>query len=230
MPITVACSKCAKQLTVRDEYAGKRLKCPGCGNVFEASAASAVAPLPGSVKKIPGANKGQPSFTVSPKVIIITSVVILVPTLILLWRIGPQATWEEWQKKEEIAKDDVSSVVVRALESHLASSGEYDPSKAHASPQTFEVTFLFGALHWSMPEKIGFVGGSTAGAFSGAYFPHTGEVQAEVEVDGLGLPSGVVVRRGNTKIDVTGRIKNGNTQVEIGGKPAVVHIPTREQD
>lgn len=34
MPIKVQCTSCSKVLTVRDELAGKKGKCPGCGTVF----------------------------------------------------------------------------------------------------------------------------------------------------------------------------------------------------
>jgi len=39
MPITVSCPKCSKQLRVRDELVGKKLRCPGCGNTFDAKSA-----------------------------------------------------------------------------------------------------------------------------------------------------------------------------------------------
>lgn len=38
MPIRVACSSCGKKLQVRDELAGKKVKCPGCGTAFAAVA------------------------------------------------------------------------------------------------------------------------------------------------------------------------------------------------
>src|SRR6516162_6822273 len=33
MPVPVSCS-CGKQFKVADEYAGRRIKCPGCGNAL----------------------------------------------------------------------------------------------------------------------------------------------------------------------------------------------------
>src|SRR2546423_1443632 len=38
MPATVSCNGCGKQLRVKDEYLGKRLKCPQCGETFVATA------------------------------------------------------------------------------------------------------------------------------------------------------------------------------------------------
>src|SRR5438067_12590152 len=38
MPITVSCS-CGKQLRAKDESAGKKIRCPGCGSVLSVPAA-----------------------------------------------------------------------------------------------------------------------------------------------------------------------------------------------
>lgn len=46
MPISVQCPSCAKRLKTKDELAGKKIKCPGCGQVL---------PVPG------GAPAGEPS-------------------------------------------------------------------------------------------------------------------------------------------------------------------------
>lgn len=43
MPLRTACSSCGKKLQVRDDLAGKKIKCPGCGTVFVAAAAAAAA-------------------------------------------------------------------------------------------------------------------------------------------------------------------------------------------
>ncbi len=38
MPVIVSCSDCAKKLRVPDNLLGKKVRCPGCGNMFTASA------------------------------------------------------------------------------------------------------------------------------------------------------------------------------------------------
>ena len=38
MPIAVSCSGCGKGLKVKDEFLGRRLKCPQCGATFTADA------------------------------------------------------------------------------------------------------------------------------------------------------------------------------------------------
>jgi DNA-directed RNA polymerase subunit RPC12/RpoP len=42
--ITFACSACQKTLGVRDEYAGKQVRCPGCGRILIAPAAASARP------------------------------------------------------------------------------------------------------------------------------------------------------------------------------------------
>ncbi len=56
MPIKFKCAKCNKELTVKDEMAGKQGKCPGCQSVVSvpASASSAItSPAPSPAKKKP---------------------------------------------------------------------------------------------------------------------------------------------------------------------------------
>jgi len=49
MPITFSCNSCDKKLRVKDELAGKKVKCPGCATVLHVPAAStAAAAGPGS--------------------------------------------------------------------------------------------------------------------------------------------------------------------------------------
>src|SRR5438105_4684837 len=56
MPIRTECSSCGKKLRIRDEYIGRKVKCPACGNVFLAEAAddsteiTADAPRPAPAK------------------------------------------------------------------------------------------------------------------------------------------------------------------------------------
>src|SRR5882762_7508713 len=60
MTIRATC-KCGKQVQTRDENAGKRMKCPGCGEVvtMPAAAAAATKPTPAATK--PALAPGKPS-------------------------------------------------------------------------------------------------------------------------------------------------------------------------
>ena len=50
MPFQVECPRCGNKLNVRDEWEGKRLKCPKCAAVFPAiRPAEAVAAVPAAV-------------------------------------------------------------------------------------------------------------------------------------------------------------------------------------
>jgi predicted Zn finger-like uncharacterized protein len=46
MPVRVDCPSCSAQLNIRDEHAGRAVKCPKCGNVIPPPADSAPPPLP----------------------------------------------------------------------------------------------------------------------------------------------------------------------------------------
>lgn len=46
MPIRLVCPSCSAALSVKDEYAGRAVKCPKCGGVIPASGAAAVPPRP----------------------------------------------------------------------------------------------------------------------------------------------------------------------------------------
>lgn len=57
MPIRTECSSCGKKLRIRDEYMGRKVKCPACGNTFlaeaveESTAITAEAPPSAPAKK-----------------------------------------------------------------------------------------------------------------------------------------------------------------------------------
>ena len=57
MPISVSCPSCAKALRVKDEWAGRRAKCPGCGEEFivpapaDVVATPTVEPAPAAVRR-----------------------------------------------------------------------------------------------------------------------------------------------------------------------------------
>jgi predicted RNA-binding Zn-ribbon protein involved in translation (DUF1610 family) len=55
MPIKVTCSSCGKTLNAPDDAAGKRAKCPGCGNVITVPSAVQEAELLGAAAAAPAA-------------------------------------------------------------------------------------------------------------------------------------------------------------------------------
>jgi len=102
MPVKVGCSQCGKQLNVKDEYLGRKLKCPQCGATFTAEIAKTS--RAGKLSK-PIAAK----IHVSKGMIILIVCAIALPSLFAFWRYGPGRVMDDWQK----ALPD--SLVVKAL-------------------------------------------------------------------------------------------------------------------
>lgn len=233
MPIMVACSGCGKKLTVRDELVGKRIKCPACGTTFEASPAAATTAgmaltgAPRQRKAVQEKGVGG-KFHVSPMYIVIAVLAVVIPTVIAIYTYGPYKVRKQWEELEPIASDTVKDVVTRAIQSHLSKTGEYNPMKSHHTPHAMSCAFVFGPMYMSMPEEVGFAGASTEGAFTGIYYPKTGEVEAKVEIGGAALAgSGMLTKRGDEELQVTGRIKDGNIFAEIDGKEAKIRQPPK---
>jgi len=235
MPITVSCPKCNKQLKVRDELVGKKLRCPGCGNSFDAKATpagkgatvfNASKAAAAKQKQMEGAGK----ISISWGPIIIGAGVLLVIVGIILFIVGPKRVWNQWEEIGQKAGDDVEEVVTLALKAHLSHAGEWNPNKPGHDPRAEETQFYRPTFVMSMPDRVDFKGNSTQGEYTGKYNPKTGEVIADVAVDGMSLPSGVVVKKGGTKIHVTGRVKAGKTEAEIDGKKAEIYYPPKVEE
>lgn len=237
MPITVTCPKCNKQLRVRDELVGKKLRCPGCGNTFDARAgagagAGAAAGKGATVfnadkaaaakqKHMEGA--GKLSISWGPIVLGVFGLLVIVG--IIAFVMGPKKVWNEWEQIGGKASDDVQEVVTFALKAQLSQTGEWNPRKPGHDPRADEPQFYRPTFVMSMPDRVDFQGSSTQGEYTGKYNPKTGEVIADVAIDGMSLPSGVTVRKGSQKIHVTGRMKGSQAEAEIDGKKAEIHYP-----
>lgn len=214
MPVTVSCTGCGKQLTVKDEFVGKRLKCPQCGATFTASAAQA---------RSPGKQTdATPRIHLSPGIIALIATVVIIMSTLLMWNLGPGKVRAQWDKMHAQAEDDIKDVVGKGLQAYMSTHGSYDPSSAHAEPHAIDLTFIMSPLPFTMPETIAVAGTTTQGGFAGKYHPNSGEVDVEVEIGGISLPGAGVQRHGDTHIQVTGRNKAGAVTVEVDGKAAGV--------
>ena len=245
MPISVTCNQCGKQLRVKDEWAGKRAKCPQCGNTFLVTAGGAAA-APTAFPTKSGATVFNPAaaaaardqrvkaagkFSVSWGLIFGVGTLAVFLLLVGMFIMGPKKVWNEWEKIGDDAQNDVISVVTRGMQCYLSENGGYDPGKGNTeSPQAKEVMFFRPVWVMSMPNDVDFKGTSNQGEFKGIYHPHTGEVEADVDVGGLGFAGVGAVRKAQTKIKVTGRIKNHVVTVEVNGKPMQLVIPKRTDD
>lgn len=234
--LSVNCPSCGKLLRIPGDRAGKLAKCPSCMNTFTVpggaggpSAAGAVR-LPGAGRPGAAAQKPTGSFVISPTLITFGSIFLLVAAGVMTFVWGPLRVKSTWEKMEPTARDTSEDVVVRGLDAHLSSNMMIDPTKGREMSGTKNFMFT-EPFAMTMPEKVKFDGTSTQGMFKGFYHPRTGEVEADVEVGGTVLPSGVTVRHGNTIIHVTGRMTDGKLTVEVDGKPGDVvnwHKPTTE--
>jgi hypothetical protein len=232
MPISVTCTKCGKNLKVKDEYVGKRMKCPKCGTTFLAVAG---APGGGGAMGAPSiAKKPQvsgPSFHMSPGVIIFILAFVLIGGTIIFWNLGPGKARSDWAKQEPQAKQEVTDVIERGLQSSQADDEDLGGgiSIAHNTPHVIEVTFPFTLSMMSIPDEMTFVGTTSKGTFRGKYNPKTGEIEADVDVNGATLSTGIVQRAGTKQVRMTGHSRNGKFEALVNGQPATVNFgdPTR---
>src|SRR5262245_14748728 len=65
MPISFGCHQCGKQLQARDEFRGRRLKCPGCGTILTIPGGGAAA-TPAPPPPVPTLPEPQPEVKRAP--------------------------------------------------------------------------------------------------------------------------------------------------------------------
>jgi hypothetical protein len=219
-------------LKVRDELIGKKLRCPGCGNTFEAGAGGAGAQStrydPSKVKA--SAPKG-PKVSLNWGPIIGIAGVVLVVLGIVLFIFGPVKVKNQWEAMGDKARADVEEVVSKGLQAHPSSVGDWNPRKPGNTPRAMdETTFVWQIFVMSMPEKVFFKGAGTEGGFTGYYYPQTGEVEADVGLGGASLAGLGALREGSEKIKVTGKYAGNEAQVMVNGKPGVIVYPPEVPD
>jgi hypothetical protein len=221
MPIVVACS-CGKQFRAKDEHAGKRLRCPGCGQPLTipgGGGAAAAAGLPTTKHSFgAGPQKQQPglhiSFSAGQWVLI--GIAILIPAFVIFIKLGPLKARDDWNRISSKAEYDITDVTGKAIRSLVP------PVRGHPPPSVKSVAFMtVGGLMMSVPDDIGFTGMSDVGGFKGHYFPKTGEVEVELTHWGQALK-------------ITGRVKEKDNdkdiQAEVNGKKAVELPPLNTTD
>jgi hypothetical protein len=137
---------------------------------------------------------------------------------------------DRWAEQVDDAQNAVESVISFALQAYLSENGGYDPSKPHATPQAREVMFYWHMFVMDVPDYVEFTGTSTDGEFKGKYYPKTGEVKADVDVGGMGLEGVGAVRKAGEKIQVAGKLVNGQAQATVNGKQAKIVFPEKSDD
>jgi hypothetical protein len=202
MPISVTC-KCGKKLKVKDEWAGKRWKCPTCSATFQIPAPGIVA-----VKGKPKREAKAPAIHFSPTAIVFISLAVLIPTLIFLARIGPIKAQHDWDRISEQADYDVRDVMTRALQAWLSIHTDYNPRDPRLAPTASSPTFAVTAWMFSVPDPVGFIGKTREGIYHGLYGTRSGEIDAQMLC-------------GGQEVHVTGHVRNGNIESFIDGQPAI---------
>src|SRR5947208_726583 len=139
MPISVTCDNCGKALKVKDEWAGKRAKCPGCGNSFTVPAAGvAVAVGPKVTRFDPNAaaaakeqrQKAVGTVSISWAPILLGVLGLAIVGGIIAFIAGPKKVWNQWEKIGDQARYDVIDVVSKGLKAQLSELGAYNPRKS----------------------------------------------------------------------------------------------------
>lgn len=201
--MTVTCAKCSKSLKVKDEYAGKMLKCPGCGTTFRAEAggkaSAAAAPSKAPVKgkgppvpqaKIPAAKGG--GIAINWGKIVMLGLLALIPIGIALFIFGPIKVKRQWEAQQEKVDHDVTDVVEYVIKCQASMEGGWDPTKATGgTPSIGEIRFLPDIFVMSLPPTVRFDGYGSNGRFEGTYTFETGEVEMKYQTGGMMLPSGI---------------------------------------
>jgi len=240
MSIIVSCGTCGKKLKVPDDRAGKMAKCPGCLNTFLVTAGggvgaaaappTAVAARMPKTAAAPKTAKGGASIAVSWGFIAMIAGVLLVVGSIIALIFGPLRVQRQWGEIGSDADTNVKSVVDRGMQFNATGGIINTKTPGHYSGGIREGPFfLVPFLVMSMPDAIDFKGTTNEGEFKGKYHPKSGEVECDAELGGLtvaGLDK--AIHHGNTKIHITGRMKNNDPDVEVDGKKAIIKVISQD--
>jgi hypothetical protein len=216
MAITVQCS-CGKRTAVSDALAGKSIRCPACGEgVFVAASA----PAPGRA----GAKGKQagPGFELSGGQKVALWVIGILLVLGGGFYAGPVRVWQQWSALEPKASQNIQDLVIDSLNQHMKDE-DPDPMTRRRKPsvERHDITF-FTPMALTMPQKVGFIGKSNQGTFSGDYNPRTGEVDATVSYGGFTVGGLVDVGKPRGTFHLVGRVVDSKREFEIDGKKTEV--------
>lgn len=241
----VSCDKCGKKLNAKDEWVGKKLKCPACGNAF----------LVGGGAAAPAAAKGKPNLA-SPaaeaaaraakrpqaarqsggisinygQVALIAIVALLLLGGVLFW-VGPKQNWNKWGDMETAAREEVTDVIIYALEKEGGADEtpvtEIDGLKIRGRGRpsfSADISFRFtGYMSWAFPEWVKFTGNCTAGPVDGRFNTKTREIEATIQTGmTLNIVTGERTGDPTLKKQITGKVDDTNGRkinASVDGKP-----------
>lgn len=216
--MTVTCPKCKKSLKVKDEYAGKMLKCPQCQSAFKADAKTARPAGAAALKQQPKpgekAKKEKAGVSINWGPIVLIGLLSLIPIAIILFIVGPMSVKRHWDANQEKVEGDVKDVIDFALRAQASQTGMWNPRKGTSSPpHVGDLRMLPEIFHMSTPETVKFDGFTSNGSFDGTYTFETGEVDVNMKIEGLTLASGIHFGEGGTQI--AGGVRSSETSAAV---------------
>lgn len=232
----VSCDKCGKKLNAKDEWVGKRLKCPACSNTFLVTAggggAGAAAPksqpnlgspaaeAAARAKKRPQATRQSGGLSINYFQVTLIAVVGLIVLLGVLFWAGPMQNWNKWGAMESAAHDDVTDIIIYALERQVGADeaptvvdDEGTKVRGRGRPTiTADIGFRFsGHMSWSFPEWVPFTGNCSAGMVEGRFNTRTREIEATIKTAmKLNPITGEMSGDPSQKQTITGQIDDSN--------------------
>ncbi len=134
-------------------------------------------------------------------------------------KMGPMKANEQFKVAAEECQFEVTDLLKFVLRVDLAQNHMYDPTNPRSEPKVIDVTILNSDVVATLPDFLAFVAKTSAGPVRGRYFIKTHEIDGEVPL--LMGPG-----------KMTGRIKGGNPEAEIGGVRMVmpVIVPRKEEE
>ena len=223
MILKAVCVTCKRDVKVGAELAGKMVKCPKCGATFRAPA------LDKKGRQVQEKQSAGLGIHLSPG--IIAAIVLTISCVVVIggWKIGPGRVKAYIDANEQKWIDNASDVIIEGLKAQgqeAFTTGGFGGLAGLATlgePKVHNLVFIHQPLYFTKPTKLYFAGLSSGGVIQdGVYDIATGEVSALADTDGNVNPSGVLIRRGKTQVQITGRNKDGSITIELGGKPAKV--------
>ena len=226
--MNATCPNCGKVLKVKDEWAGKTLKCPQCQKAFKAGAGAAISPAQAVAqlgKPKPAATKsaGPPvrqaraeqkaGLAVNWGPIVAIAGVLLLVLGIVIFVMGPMRVKGQFDAIHQDAEDNVSAVIEYALKCQASQAGVWNPRKGTSvSPSVNDINFHPDFFVMSMPPTVHFVGTTSNGKFDGDYTYATHEVVGTLTIGGVTL--------GGVHIDSEGvTLPGGQTEKRQSGLP-----------
>ncbi len=240
MAFSATCEKCGKRLNAKDEWAGKKLKCPGCGESFIArpgggASAGKAAPAGGKSPGRPAPTLSrpvEPKFAINWGKVSIWGVLALIPIGIILFLVGPMRVKKQWETIHPDADRNATLVMEKALRAFASQVGDWNPNKVRSkAPEINEVIFYPPVFAMSMPAEVKFVGTSTYATFEGMYRVADGEVKGVattgvISLGGMTFSEKGIDLGGGMKVDAAGPMPK-NLPGITRGKKATLNITGR---